>query len=152
MALTATIYENKASFERVSQLSVVVSGGIEAQIPTGGMKKQRSSLASFIAAMASGNSAAWPRGLMAALNRWPNTLVLKSLPHRRRLLLHPRQWYKRHRPPAPVVPKSTIPSLSKVTLDKTRSSISLEKTAWQVRRNQGELELEPGQIRKLFQA
>ncbi|MDU1662144.1 MAG: TerD family protein, partial [Stenotrophomonas maltophilia] len=39
VALTATIYENKASFERVSQLSVVVTGGIEAQIPTGGMKE-----------------------------------------------------------------------------------------------------------------
>ncbi|MGB9090423.1 MAG: TerD family protein, partial [Pseudomonas farsensis] len=47
IALTATLYENKASFDRVSSLSVSVSGGIEAQIPTAGMKETALILGEF---------------------------------------------------------------------------------------------------------
>ncbi|NNG63023.1 TerD family protein, partial [Pseudomonas fragi] len=39
VALTATIYENKARFDAFPQLNVSVSGGIEAPIPTVGMQE-----------------------------------------------------------------------------------------------------------------
>ena len=47
VALTATIHENKATFDRVSTLALAVTGGIEAQIPTAGMKETALILGEF---------------------------------------------------------------------------------------------------------
>ncbi|MBN0245337.1 TerD family protein, partial [Pseudomonas aeruginosa] len=47
VALTATIYENKATFDRVSTLSLALTGGIEAQIPTHGMNETALILGEF---------------------------------------------------------------------------------------------------------
>ncbi|WOK33021.1 TerD family protein [Pseudomonas syringae] len=47
VALTATIYENKASFGSVSRLALNITGGIEADIPTNGMKETALILGEF---------------------------------------------------------------------------------------------------------
>ena len=47
VALTATIYENKARFDAFPQLTVTVSGGIEAPIPTQGMQETALILGEF---------------------------------------------------------------------------------------------------------
>ncbi|RMN11546.1 TerD family protein, partial [Pseudomonas syringae group genomosp. 3] len=47
VALTATIYENKASFDAVSRLALSITGGIEADIPTSGMKETALILGEF---------------------------------------------------------------------------------------------------------
>jgi len=124
VALTATIYENKASFERVSQLLVVVSGGIEAQIPTGGMKETALILGEFYRRNGDWKFRCVAQGFNGGLEPLAKHFGVEigaSAPA-------PVPVVQTPPPAAPAAPKSTI-SLSKVTLDKTRSSISLEKTA-----------------------
>jgi len=126
VALTATIYENKASFDKVSTLSVSVAGGIEAPIPTSGMKETALILGEFYRRQGEWKFRCIAQGFAGGLEPLAKHFGVDIAPA----------------PPAPVpapapvvpvlvpapAPKSTI-SLSKITLDKTRSTISLEKTA-----------------------
>lgn len=120
VALTATIHENKASFDRVSALSVTLSGGLDAQISTGGMKETALILGEFYRRQGEWKFRCVAQGFAGGLAPLAthfgvdiaDTPVPVPAP-----------------PPAPVAaPKSTV-SLSKVTLDKSRASISLEKSA-----------------------
>ncbi|MCA8296731.1 TerD family protein [Burkholderia sp. AU30198] len=134
VALTATIHENKATFDRVSMLTVAVTGGIEARIPTAGMNETALILGEFyrrhdawkfrcvaqgfaggLAPLATyfGVDIAVPSGSPAQSLRAPTPAPVPAPPLA---------------PVPPDVPKSTI-RLSKVTLDKSRPSINLEKTA-----------------------
>ncbi|MBF6042997.1 TerD family protein [Pseudomonas baetica] len=124
VALTATIYENKASFERVSQLSVVVTGGIEAQIPTGGMKETALILGEFYRRNGDWKFRCVAQGFNGGLEPLAKHFgvdVAAPAPAPAAVVQTP--------PPAPAAPPKSTISLNKVTLDKTRSSISLEKTA-----------------------
>ncbi|MHA6162028.1 TerD family protein [Pseudomonas sichuanensis] len=121
VALTATIYENKAAFDRVSTLALTVSGGIEAQIPTRGMSETALILGEFYLRQGAWKFRCVGQGFAGGLEplaRHFGVDIAAPSPAPA---------------PAPAVvpppaPKPSI-SLSKVTLDKTRSSISLEKTA-----------------------
>jgi len=125
VALTATIYENKASFERVSQLSVVVSGGIEAQIPTGGMKETALILGEFYRRQGEWKFRCVAQGFNGGLEPLAKHFGVDIAAPSAAPAPAPAPAPT---PVPPAAPKSTI-SLSKVTLDKTRSTISLEKTS-----------------------
>jgi tellurite resistance protein TerA len=124
VALTATIYENKASFDRVSQLSIAVSGGIEAQLPTSGMKETALILGEFYRRQGEWKFRCVAQGFAGGLEPLAKHFGVEvAAPTPAPAPAAPQ--------PAPVPPaaaKSSV-SLSKVTLDKSRSSISLEKTA-----------------------
>jgi tellurite resistance protein TerA len=128
VALTATIYENKASFERVSQLSVAVSGGIEAQIPTGGMKETALILGEFYRRQGEWKFRCVGQGFNGGLEPLAKHFGVDVAAPAAAPAPAPAPVVPPPAPAAPAATKSTI-SLSKVTLDKTRSSISLEKTA-----------------------
>jgi tellurite resistance protein TerA len=113
VALTATIYENKASFDRVSTLNVTVAGGVEANIPTGGMKETALILGEFYRRQGEWKFRCIAQGFAGGLEPLAKHFGVDIAPAAA--------------PAATQPTKSTI-SLSKVTLDKTRSSISLEKT------------------------
>ncbi|VVN76933.1 TerD family protein [Pseudomonas fluorescens] len=128
VALTATIYENKASFDRVSQLSVAVSGGIEAQLPTGGMKETALILGEFYRRQGEWKFRCVAQGFAGGLEPLAKHFGVEVAAPAPAPTPAPAQAAPQPAPVPPAAPKSSI-SLSKVTLDKTRSSISLEKTA-----------------------
>ncbi|MFD2641339.1 TerD family protein [Pseudomonas japonica] len=119
IALTATLHENKASFDRVATLGLALSGGIEVQIPTRGMNETALILGEFYRRQGAWKFRCVGQGFAGGLEplaRHFGVDVAAPTP-------------SQVPPPAPVAtPKSSV-SLSKVTLDKTRSSISLEKSA-----------------------
>ncbi len=123
VALTATIYENKATFDKVSTLSLAVTGGIEAQIPTRGMSETALILGEFYLRQGVWKFRCVGQGFAGGLEPLAKYFGVEiaaasASPAPTPVLA----------PTPPAAPKPTI-SLSKVTLDKTRSSISLEKTA-----------------------
>jgi tellurite resistance protein TerA len=126
VALTATIYENKASFDRVSHLALTVTGGIEAQIPTAGMKETALILGEFYRRQGEWKFRCVAQGFAGGLEPLAQHFGVE--------VAAPAPAAPTPTPtPAPVpapaaAPKPSV-SLSKITLDKTRSSISLEKTA-----------------------
>lgn len=121
VALTATIYENKASFDRVSSLSLSVSGGIEAQIPTSGMKETALILGEFYRRQGAWKFRCVGQGFAGGLAPLATHFGVE--------VAAPAASPTPTPAPAPApAPKPSV-SLSKVTLDKTRSSISLEKTS-----------------------
>lgn len=120
VALTATIYENSASFDRVSHLALNVAGDIDVQIPTAGMKETALILGEFYRRQGEWKLRCVAQGFAGGLAPLAKHFgvelsepVTPTTPS-----------------PAPVPPAAPKPSvsLSKITLDKTRSSISLEKT------------------------
>lgn len=120
VALTATIHENKASFDRVAQMSVTVTGGIEAQLPTRGMQETALILGEFYRRQGQWKFRCVAQGFAGGLEPLAKHFgveVAAPTP----VLVPP--------PAAPQAAAKTSISLSKVTLDKTRSSISLEKSA-----------------------
>ncbi|OXJ11817.1 TerD family protein [Burkholderia sp. AU6039] len=134
VALTATIHENKATFDRVSTLALAVTGGIEAQIPTAGMKETALILGEFYRRQDAWKFRCVAQGFAGGLEPLarhfgvdvaaPSGSPTQSPPA-------PAPVPVPAPAPAPVppgAPTSTI-RLSKVTLDKSRPSISLEKTA-----------------------
>lgn len=124
VALTATIYENKASFDRVSQLSVTMSGGVEAQLPTAGMKETALILGEFYRRQGEWKFRCVAQGFAGGLEPLAKHFgveVAAPTPA-------PAQAAPQPVPVPPAATKSSV-SLSKVTLDKARPSISLEKTA-----------------------
>ncbi|WP_010093294.1 TerD family protein [Burkholderia ubonensis] len=123
VALTATIYENKAAFDRVSTLTLAVTGGIEAQIPTGGMSETALILGEFYLRQGAWKFRCVGQGFAGGLEPLAKHFGVD--------VAAPAPASAPTPAPAPVPPappKSTV-SLSKVTLDKTRSSISLDKPA-----------------------
>ncbi|KVR60091.1 TerD family protein [Burkholderia ubonensis] len=123
IALTATIYENKAAFDRVSTLALAVTGGIEARIPTGGMSETALILGEFYLRQGAWKFRCVGQGFAGGLEPLAKHFGVD--------VAAPAPASAPTPAPAPVPPappKSTV-SLSKVTLDKTRSSISLDKPA-----------------------
>lgn len=130
VALTATIYENKASFDRVASLSVVLSGGVEAQIPTAGMQETALILGEFYRRQRQWKfrcvAQGFAGGLAPLAEHFGVDVAAPAPAPAAAPSVAPTPAPAPAPAPAPV--KSSI-SLSKVTLDKTRSSISLEKTS-----------------------
>ncbi|WP_095163193.1 TerD family protein [Pseudomonas sp. Irchel 3F5] len=128
VALTATIYDNKASFDKVSTLSLSVSGGLEAQIPTRGMSETALILGEFYRRQGAWKFRCVAQGFAGGLEPLAKHFGVDVTAPAASPAAPPVQASP---PPAPEAPAPAKPSinLSKVTLDKTRSSISLEKTA-----------------------
>lgn len=133
VALTATIYENKASFDRVSTLALAVTGGIEAQIPTRGMNETALILGEFYLRQGAWKFRCVGQGFAGGLEPLAKHFgveIASSAPAPTPTPA-PAPVPAAAPAPAPVPPappKSSI-SLSKVTLDKSRSTISLDKPA-----------------------
>lgn len=115
VALTATVYENKAKFSAFPHLTVAVSGGIEAPIPTQGMSETALILGEFYRRQGAWKFRCVAQGFAGGLAPLAEHFGLEiDAP------VTPS--------PAPVVPApATRVNLSKVTLDKQRPSISLVK-------------------------
>ncbi|MBC3413071.1 MULTISPECIES: TerD family protein [Pseudomonas] len=129
IALTATLYENKASFDRVSSLSVSVSGGIEAQIPTAGMKETALILGEFYLRQGQWKFRCVAQGFAGGLAPLATHFGVDVAAPAPSAAPAPAPAPAPVATPAPPpAPKPSV-SLSKVTLDKTRTSISLEKSA-----------------------
>jgi tellurite resistance protein TerA len=124
VALTATIHENKASFDRVASLKLTVSGGVEAPIPTSGMKETALILGEFYRRQGQWKFRCVAQGFAGGLAPLATHfgVDIADAPA-------PSPAAAPTPPPAPPAPAKSSISLSKVTLDKSRSSISLEKTA-----------------------
>ena len=118
VALTATIYENKAKFSAFPQLNVSVSGGIEAPIPTQGMQETALILGEFYR-----RQGVWKfrfvaqgfAGGLAPLAEHFGVDIAAPAPA------------PAAAPAAPAPAPASKVNLSKITLDKQRPSISLEK-------------------------
>lgn len=126
VALTATIHENKANFERVSSLVVTLSGGIESRISTTGMTETALILGEFYRRQGQWKYRCVAQGFAGGLAPLATHFGVE-------IADTPAPAAAPTPQPAPApqvapVPKPTV-SLSKVTLDKSRSSISLEKSA-----------------------
>jgi tellurite resistance protein TerA len=123
VALTATIYENKARFDAVSQLSLAVSGAdceaMEADIPTRGMQETALILGEFYRRQGSWKFRCVAQGFAGGLSPLAEHFGVEVAAAEPVPAPAPT--------PAPA-PKSSV-NLSKVTLDKSRSTISLEKSA-----------------------
>lgn len=124
VALTATIHENKASFDRVSSLVVTLTGGIEAQIPTAGMNETALILGEFYRRQGAWKFRCVAQGFAGGLAPLATHFGVEIAAPAPSAAPAPAPA-----PAAPPPPAKASVSLSKVTLDKTRSSISLEKSA-----------------------
>lgn len=115
VALTATIYENKAKFSAFPQLNVSVSGGIEAPIPTQGMQETALILGEFYRRQGVWKFRCVAQGFAGGLAPLAQHFGVD--------IAAPA--------PAPAAAPTPAPAskvnLSKITLDKQRPSISLEK-------------------------
>ncbi|MGR6036122.1 MAG: TerD family protein [Candidatus Nitrosoglobus sp.] len=124
VAFTATIYENKVTFDRVLSLSLAVTGTdtgrIEAQIPTHGMKETALILGEFYRRQGIWKFRCVGQGFTGGLEPLAKHFGVDIATPLANPIVH-------NPPASDHVPKSTI-NLSKITLDKNRSSISLEKT------------------------
>ncbi|EMZ44386.1 TerD family protein (plasmid) [Pseudomonas aeruginosa] len=128
VALTATIYENKATFDRVSTLALALTGGIEAQIPTRGMNETALILGEFYLRQGAWKFRCVAQGFAGGLEPLAKHFGVDIAAPSGNQAQNTAQPAPAPAPVPPAAPKSTI-SLSKVTLDKSRSSISLEKTS-----------------------
>lgn len=113
VALSATIHENKASFDRVPDLAISISGGIEARLSTQGMQETALILGEFYRRQGEWKFRCVAQGFAGGLEPLARHFGVE--------VAAPSSA------PAPTPAKPVI--LSKVTLDKARSSISLEKSA-----------------------
>lgn len=124
VALTATIYENKARFDAFPQLNVAVSGGIEAPIPTQGMQETALILGEFYRRQGAWKFRCVAQGFAGGLAPLAQHFGVD--------IAAPAPAAAPTPVPSPVpaapapAPASKI-NLSKITLDKQRPSISLEK-------------------------
>ncbi|OZY32063.1 TerD family protein [Pseudomonas lundensis] len=124
VALTATIYENKAKFAAFPVLNVSVSGGIEAPIPTQGMQETALILGEFYRRQGAWKFRCVAQGFAGGLAPLAQHFGVD--------IAAPAPSAAPTPAPAPVVPPAAPASaskvnLSKITLDKQRPSISLEK-------------------------
>lgn len=116
VALTATIYENSASFDRVSHLALTITGDIEAQITTAGMKETALILGEFYRRQGEWKFRCVAQGFAGGLSPLAKHFGLQ--------VAEPVSAIR-----TPVAASTPTVNLSKITLDKTRPSISLEKTS-----------------------
>ena len=124
VALTATIYENKAKFAAFPVLNVSVSGGIEAPIPTQGMQETALILGEFYRRQGAWKFRCVAQGFaggLAPLAQHFGVDIAAPAPS-----AAPTSAPAPVVPPAAPAPASKV-NLSKITLDKQRPSISLEK-------------------------
>lgn len=124
VALTATIYENKAKFAAFPVLNVSVSGGIEAPIPTQGMQETALILGEFYRRQGAWKFRCVAQGFaggLAPLAQHFGVDIATPAPS-----AAPTPAPAPVVPPAAPAPASKV-NLSKITLDKQRPSISLEK-------------------------
>jgi len=122
VALTATIYENKARFDAFPQLSVTVSGGIEAPIPTQGMQETALILGEFYRRQGGWKFRCVAQGFAGGLAPLAEHFGVDIAAPAPAPAAAPTP------PPAPAAPAPAPKiNLSKITLDKQRPSISLEK-------------------------
>lgn len=122
VALTATIYENKAKFSAFPQLNVSVSGGIEAPIPTQGMQETALILGEFYRRQGVWKFRCVAQGFAGGLAPLAEHFGVD--------IAAPAPAAAPTPTPAPAAPAPAPASkvnLSKITLDKQRPSISLEK-------------------------
>ena len=125
VALTATIYENKARFDAFPQLTVSVSGGIEAPIPTQGMQETALILGEFYRRQGAWKFRCVAQGFAGGLAPLAQHFGVD--------IAAPAPAPAPAAAPTPVAPPPPAPApaakinLSKITLDKQRPSISLEK-------------------------
>jgi tellurite resistance protein TerA len=123
VALTATLYENKARFDAVSRLALTITGGIEAVIPTSGMQETALILGEFYLRQGVWKFRCVAQGFAGGLEPLAKNFgveVAAPVAPVAAPVVAPT--------PVPAPVKSTV-SLSKITLDKSRSTISLEKTS-----------------------
>lgn len=123
VALTATIYENKAKFADVPQLNVSVSGGIEAPIPTQGMQETALILGEFYRRQGAWKFRCVAQGFAGGLAPLAEHFGVDIAAPA------PAPAPAAAPTPAPAAPAPTPAkiNLSKITLDKQRPSISLDK-------------------------
>ena len=122
VALTATIYENKAKFSAFPQLNVSVSGGIEAPIPTQGMQETALILGEFYRRQGVWKFRCVAQGFAGGLAPLAEHFGVDIAAPAPAPAAAPTPA------PAPVAPApASKVNLSKITLDKQRPSISLEK-------------------------
>ena len=132
VALTATIYENKANFAAFPQLTVSVSGGIEAPIPTQGMQETALILGEFYRRQGVWKFRCVAQGFaggLAPLAQHFGVEIAAPAPAPAAPAA-PAPAPAAAPAPAPAAPAPAPASrvnLSKITLDKQRPSISLEK-------------------------
>lgn len=124
VALTATIYENKAKFAAFPVLNVSVSGGIEAPIPTQGMQETALILGEFYRRQGAWKFRCVAQGFAGGLAPLAQHFGVD--------IAAPAPSAAPTPAPAPVAaPAAPAPAskvnLSKITLDKQRPSISLDK-------------------------
>jgi len=124
VALTATIYENKAKFAAFPVLNVSISGGIEAPIPTQGMQETALILGEFYRRQGAWKFRCVAQGFAGGLAPLAQHFGVD--------IAAPAPSAAPTPAPAPVAaPAAPAPAskvnLSKITLDKQRPSISLEK-------------------------
>lgn len=126
VALTATIHENQASFERVSSLALSLTGGVEAQISTRAMAETALILGELYRRQGLWKFRCVGQGFIGGLEPLARHFGVEvATPPSAAPAADPPPAL----PSASVSPSPSAISLSKVTLDKSRSSISLEKTA-----------------------
>ena len=124
VALTATIYENKAKFAAFPVLNVSISGGIEAPIPTQGMQETALILGEFYRRQGAWKFRCVAQGFAGGLAPLAQHFGVD--------IAAPAPSAAPTPAPAPVAaPAAPAPAskvnLSKITLDKQRPSISLDK-------------------------
>lgn len=124
VALTATIYENKAKFAAFPVLNVSISGGIEAPIPTQGMQETALILGEFYRRQGAWKFRCVAQGFAGGLAPLAQHFGVD--------IAAPAPSAAPTPAPAPVAAPAAPASaskvnLSKITLDKQRPSISLDK-------------------------
>jgi tellurite resistance protein TerA len=123
IALTATIYENRAAFSACSRLSLDLSCGVKADIPTQGMSETALILGELYRRNGEWKFRCVAQGFAGGLEPLAKHFGVEiAAPDN-----------SRNAPPAPPPKPTPTPSsqptvnLNKITLDKSKSSISLEK-------------------------
>ncbi|KXU39283.1 tellurium resistance protein TerA [Ventosimonas gracilis] len=121
IALCATIHENKATFAQVAQLALTVSGGIEAQIPTQDMPESALILGEFYRRQGQWKFRCVAQGFAGGLEPLAKHFGVSIAAAKPPAAPTPAQ--------SPAAEKTSNLNLSKISLDKSRASISLEKGA-----------------------
>lgn len=124
IALTATIYENKSKFSACAKISITVSGDIQAHIPTTGMQETALILGEFYLRNGAWKFRCVGQGFAGGLEPLATHFGVEITAPAAATPPTPAPAPKPA--PAPAPAPSTI-NLSKISLDKKTSSISLEK-------------------------
>lgn len=119
VALTATLYENKAKFAACSRLSLRVTGDIVADIPTQGMQETALILGEFYRRQGAWKFRCVAQGFAGGLAPLAMHFGVE--------VASPTAAPAPAPTPTPALAQPSKINLSKITLDKARPSISLEK-------------------------